>query len=76
MERLKISLLVFLQSSDGFSHRFGQSLIRIQFQHVLDHHHEIVAASVTGIRQDFNKIDCWSQQIWHPSASMKGRRVP
>ena len=76
MGRLKISLLVFLQSSDGFSHRFGQSLIRIQFQHVLDHH-EIVAASVTGIRQDFNKIDCWSQQIWHPPASIKGhRRVP
>jgi hypothetical protein len=49
-------------------------LIRIYFQHVLDHQHEIVAASVTGIRQDFNKIDCWSQQIWHPAASIKGRR--
>jgi hypothetical protein len=55
MGRLKISLLVFLQSSDGFSHRFGQSLIKIQFQHVLNHQHQIVSARVTGIRQDFNK---------------------
>jgi hypothetical protein len=57
MGRLKISLLVFLQSSNGISHRFGESLIRIQFQHVLDHQHETVATSVTGIRQVFNKIE-------------------
>ena len=54
---LKISLLVFLHQAMALVIASAKSLIRIQFQHVLDHHHEIVSARVNGIRQYFNKID-------------------